>query len=118
VPEKLADDKMHPTASQIQTAQVQTAQVQTTKSQANQPQSTHPQTRHSKDGQSQKAHPQTDHTQVKPSQPLHPQNNLATPPNKETSPETNRPKKRHQQSRTTRLIRHPQIKSRQSKKKG
>lgn len=88
VPEKLADDQMHPTASQIQTAQ-----VQTTKSQANQPQSTHPQTRHSKDGQSQKAHPQTDHTQVKPSQPLHPQNNLATPPHKETSPETNRPKK-------------------------
>ena len=93
VPEKLADDQMHPTASQIQTAQVQTAQVQTTKSQANQPQSTHPQTRHSKDGQSQKAHPQTDHTQVKPSQHLHPQNNLATPPHKETSPETNRPKK-------------------------
>ena len=88
VPEKLADDQMHPTASQIQTAQVQTAQVQTTKSQANQPQSTHPQTRHSKDGQS-----QTDHTQVKPSQHLHPQNNLATPPHKETSPETNRPKK-------------------------
>ena len=88
VPEKLADDQMHPTASQIQTAQ-----VQTTKSQANQPQSTHPQTRHSKDGQSQKAHPQTDHTQVKPSQHLHSQNNLATPPHKETSPETNRPKK-------------------------
>ena len=78
VPEKLADDQMHPTASQIQTAQVQTAQVQTTKSQANQPQSTHP---------------QTDHTQVKPSQPLHPQNNLATPPHKETSPETNRSEK-------------------------
>ena len=88
VPEKLADDQMHPTASQIQTAQ-----VQTTKSQANQPQSTHPQTRHSKDGQSQKAHPQTDHTQVKPSQHLHPQNNLATPPHKETSPETNRSEK-------------------------
>ena len=93
VPEKLADDQMHPTASQIQTAQVQTAQVQTTKSQANQPQSTHPQTRHSKDGQSQKAHPQTDHTQMKPSQHLHPQNNLATPPHKETSPETNRSEK-------------------------
>ena len=88
VPEKLADDQMHPTASQIQTAQ-----VQTTKSQANQPQSTHPQTRHSKDGQSQKAHPQTDHTQMKPSQHLHPQNNLATPPHKETSPETNRSEK-------------------------
>ena len=88
VPEKLADDQMHPTASQIQTAQVQTAQ-----STANQPQSTHPQTHHFKDGQSQKAHPQTDHTQVKPSQHLPSQKNLATPAHKDTSPETNRPKK-------------------------
>ena len=88
VPEKLADDRMHPTASQIQTAQVQTAQ-----SPANQPQSTHPQTHHFKDGKSQKAHPQTDHTQVKPSQHLQSQKNLATPPHKETSPETNRSEK-------------------------
>ena len=79
---------MHPTASQIQTAQVQTAQ-----SPANQPQSTHPQTHHFEDGQSQKAHPQIDHTQVKPSQNLQSQKNLATPPHKETSSKTNRPKK-------------------------
>ena len=89
VPEKLADDQMHPTACQIQTAQVQTAQ-----SPANQPQSTHPQTHHFKDGQSQKAHPQTDHIQVKPSQHLPSQKNLPTPPHKETCHETNRPKKK------------------------
>ncbi len=79
---------MHPRASQIKIPQVQTAQ-----SPANLPQSTHPQTHHFKDGQSQKAHPQTDHTQVKPSQHLPFQKNLATPPHKETSPETNRQKK-------------------------